>query len=86
MEELQCKKTLRKVYWSHLTFLIKKWTPLLTQRVDLVRRHRYSIKQFNEHTALFKEVDQEIANTITDEDKLKAEIIESSATQEAIFA
>lgn len=59
--------------------------PLLTQRVDLVRRHCYLIKQFNEHTALFKEVDQEIANTITHEAELKAEIIESSAIQEAIL-
>jgi len=43
-----------------------------------------SIEQFNEHTMLLKEVDQKIANTITGEDDLEAEIIESAAIQEAI--
>jgi len=43
-----------------------------------------STDHFNEHTALLKEVDQEIAYTITGKDELAAEIVESAATQEAI--
>jgi len=43
-----------------------------------------SIEQFNECAMLLKEVDQEIANTITGEDDLEAKIIESAAIREAI--
>ena len=42
------------------------------------------IEQFNERATLLKQVDLDIANTITGEDELDAEIVESAATQEAI--
>ena len=43
-----------------------------------------SIDQLHERAKLLQEADQEIANTITGEDELEAEIVESAAIQEMI--
>jgi len=80
MEELQCKKTSRKGFWSNLTRLMKKVDAIMDSESRPSEKDiatlTNSIEQFNEHIMLLKEVDQEIVNTITGEDDLEAEIIE----------
>ena len=88
MEELQRKKISQKGFRSHLTRLIKKVDAIIDSESTPNERDiatlTSSIEQFNERATLLKQVDLEIANTITGEDELEAEIVESAAIQEAI--
>ena len=88
MEELQRKKMSRKGYRSHLTRLIRKIDAVIDSEIRPTEKDittlTSSIEQFNEHAAFLQEADQEIANTITGEDELEAEIIKSAAIQETI--
>ena len=88
MEELQCKKTSRKGYRSHLTRLLKKVDAIMDSESTPSEKDfatlTSSIDQLHERAKLLQEADQEIANTITGEDELEAEIVESAAIQEMI--
>ena len=88
MEELQRKKTSRKGYRSHLTHLFKKVDAIMDSEGTPSEKDfttlTSSIDQLHERAKLLQEADQEIANTITGEDELEAEIVESAAIQEMI--
>lgn len=87
-EGIAMQENVEERYGSHLTHLIRKVDTIIDSESrptekDIVTLTN-SMEQFNECTAFLQEVDQEIANTITGEDELEAEIIESAAIQEVI--
>ena len=75
-----------KAFWSHLTCLIKKVDAIVDSENAPSKRGiatlTSSVEQFNEDATLLKHVDQDIANTVTVEDELEAEIV---SIQEAIL-
>ena len=77
-----------KTYRSHLTCLMNKVDLTLESEERLSQKQIAtlcsSIEQFNERGALLRGMDTDVVATIQGEDELEAEIVESTAIQEAI--